>query len=135
LDDIIIIIYRRPSLLIFISVAFGYFFLSSSGGGAATSPLTGYVVPAPRTATTCSTRRRTEMEGDGEESEYAPLTKEEIAAFASAGKGTAASGLALKEYEDMPVSAGGEGWPGVDASTRRDTMVVSKGMLTWKNRV
>ena len=100
------------------------------GSGAASSPLTGYVVPALRTEETCKPSNKEEEE----ESEYAPLSDEEMAAIASAGKGTLA-GAALKEYEDMPVSAGGAGWPGVDAATRKDTMEVSKGLLSWKNRV
>jgi hypothetical protein len=107
--------------------------LNGIRGGKSSTPAVGpagigQVIPAQRTEETCVPK------DDHEQGDYIQPTSEEIAAMSKAGKSTFA-GAALKEYEDMPVSAGGEGWPGVDASTRKDTMDASKGTLMWKNRL
>ena len=101
----------------------------NSKSQAALSPGIGFVVPAKITEETCLPK-----EDDGKGDAYQKLNAKEIAAIAAAGNG-AFAGAALKEYEDMPVAPGGEGWPGVDASSRKDTMDVSKGTLMWRNRV
>jgi hypothetical protein len=57
-----------------------------------------------------------------------------IAAVSKAGQ-SSLNGASLKEYEDMALPPDGEGWPGVDASSRQDTMEGGGPFLNWRNRL
>ena len=84
-----------------------------------------YVLPAPSTADQCKKAAHIERER---------LTKSQKAAIARDAGGELI-GANLKEYEDMPLPAGGQGWPGVDSTTRQDTMEAKEGVLKYMNRV
>jgi hypothetical protein len=90
----------------------------------------GLILPKESTKIEC--KKVEESVGKGE---YQKLTAKEIAAISDAAR-SPLNGAALKEYEDMPADVGGEGWPGVNAATRKDTMETSQGAtLKWRNRI